>query len=60
MAPSKILQENASLRAENVALKARVAELEAESAGHYRVAAKRGSLISGVTGIVVHDHWKPY
>src|SRR6516165_2404785 len=26
----------------------------------YRVAAKRGSLISGVTGIVVHDHWKPY
>jgi len=26
----------------------------------YRVAAKRGSLLSGVTGIVVHDHWKPY
>ena len=26
----------------------------------YCVAAKRGSLLSGVTGIVVHDHWKPY
>jgi transposase len=26
----------------------------------YRVASKRGSLLSGVTGIVVHDHWKPY
>jgi transposase len=26
----------------------------------YRVAFKRGSLLSGVTGIVVHDHWKPY
>jgi transposase len=26
----------------------------------YRVAAKRGSLLSGVTGIIVHDHWKPY
>lgn len=26
----------------------------------YRVSAKRGSLLSGVTGIVVHDHWKPY
>jgi transposase len=27
---------------------------------YYRIASKRGSLLSGVTGIVVHDHWKPY
>ena len=26
----------------------------------YRVSAKRGSLMEGVSGIVVHDHWKPY
>ena len=26
----------------------------------YRISSKRGSLLSGVTGIVVHDHWKPY
>jgi transposase len=26
----------------------------------YRVDSKRGSLLSGVTGIIVHDHWKPY
>jgi transposase len=26
----------------------------------YRVSAKRGSLLPKVTGIVVHDHWKPY
>lgn len=26
----------------------------------YRVSAKRGSLLAKVTGIVVHDHWKPY
>ena len=26
----------------------------------YRVSAKRGSLMESVTGIVVHDHWKPY
>ena len=26
----------------------------------YRVAAKRGSLLAGLTGVVVHDHWKPY
>ena len=26
----------------------------------YRTCSKRGSLLSGVTGIVVHDHWKPY
>ena len=26
----------------------------------YRVSAGRGSLLDGVAGIVVHDHWKPY
>jgi transposase len=26
----------------------------------YRISSKRGSLLSGVTGIIVHDHWKPY
>src|SRR3954464_3744504 len=26
----------------------------------YRVSPRRGSLMEGVTGIVVHDHWKPY
>src|SRR5664279_2666991 len=26
----------------------------------YRTAVKRGSLLANVTGIVVHDHWKPY
>ena len=26
----------------------------------YRTCARRGSLLAGVTGIVVHDHWKPY
>ena len=26
----------------------------------YRVSAKRGSLRAHVTGVVVHDHWKPY
>src|SRR4051812_15557231 len=26
----------------------------------YRVSPKRGSLPANVTGIVVHDHWKPY
>jgi transposase len=26
----------------------------------YRVSTKRGSLLPKVTGIVVHDHWKPY
>jgi transposase len=26
----------------------------------YRVCAKRGSLLTNVIGIVVHDHWKPY
>ena len=26
----------------------------------YRVSERRGSLLGGVGGIVVHDHWKPY
>ena len=26
----------------------------------YRTCTKRGSLLANVTGIVVHDHWKPY
>jgi len=26
----------------------------------YRTCARRGSLLTGVAGIVVHDHWKPY
>ena len=26
----------------------------------YRTSPKRGSLLSGVSGSVVHDHWKPY
>ena len=26
----------------------------------YRVSPQRGSLLSAVVGIVVHDHWKPY
>jgi transposase len=26
----------------------------------YRISPRRGSLLSDVVGIVVHDHWKPY
>jgi transposase len=26
----------------------------------YRTSTRRGSLLAGVAGIVVHDHWKPY
>jgi transposase len=26
----------------------------------YRVSPKRGSLLEGLKGIIVHDHWKPY
>lgn len=26
----------------------------------YRVSARRGSLLANLTGIAVHDHWKPY
>ena len=25
----------------------------------YRVCAKRGSLLTNIVGIVVHDHWQP-
>ncbi len=28
--------------------------------GFYRVSPKRGSLLPGIIGIVVHDPWKPY
>ena len=27
---------------------------------HYRVSPKRGNLLEGLKGILVHDHWKPY
>ena len=27
---------------------------------HFRVSSKRGELLCGVSGIVVHDHWKAY
>ncbi len=27
---------------------------------HYRVSPRRGSLVQGLEGVVVHDHWKPY
>jgi transposase len=27
---------------------------------HYRIGADRGDMLSGVSGIVVHDHWQPY
>lgn len=26
----------------------------------YRVSPKRGDMLTGVSGIIVHDHWKPY
>jgi transposase len=26
----------------------------------YRVSPKRGDMLAGVSGIIVHDHWKPY
>jgi transposase len=26
----------------------------------YRVCAERGSMLAGVVGVIVHDHWKPY
>jgi len=31
-----------------------------DSHTHYRVSRKRGDLLENVSGIVVHDHWKPY
>jgi transposase len=27
---------------------------------HYRVSQKRGDLLTSVSGIAIHDHWKPY
>jgi transposase len=27
---------------------------------HYRVSPKRGHLLEGLKGTIVHDHWKPY
>lgn len=27
---------------------------------HYRIHKKRGNLLEGLSGILVHDHWKPY
>jgi transposase len=26
----------------------------------YRVSPKRGDMLADVSGIIVHDHWKPY
>ena len=31
-----------------------------ENMTHYRIDEKRGAIPIGLTGIVVHDHWKPY
>jgi transposase len=31
-----------------------------ENHTHYRACTRRGDLLSGVSGIAVHDHWKPY
>lgn len=31
-----------------------------ETATYYRVSPKRGDLLSGVSGVIVHDHWRPY
>ena len=27
---------------------------------YYRVSPKRGSLLEGIIGIIIHDHWRPY
>lgn len=27
---------------------------------HYRASPKRKNLLDGITGVIVHDHWKPY
>jgi transposase len=27
---------------------------------HFRVSSRRGNLLTGVSGLVVHDHWAPY
>lgn len=31
-----------------------------QSATYYHVSEKRKSLLPGLTGVIVHDHWKPY
>jgi len=31
-----------------------------EKATHYRVSEKRGDLLEGLRGVMIHDHWKPY
>lgn len=31
-----------------------------DQATHYRVSEKRGDLLEGLSGVIVHDHWKPY
>jgi transposase len=31
-----------------------------ETRTHYRTSPKRGNLLEGLRGIIVHDHWKPY
>jgi len=34
--------------------------ISSEDATHYRVSQKRGDLLNGLQGTIVHDHWKPY
>jgi len=31
-----------------------------DKATHYRAVPKRGDMLSGVSGVVVHDHWRTY
>jgi transposase len=31
-----------------------------QNATYYHVSAKRGHLLTGLSGTIVHDHWKPY
>ncbi len=35
-------------------------DISNEDGTHYRVSPKRGDLLSGVSGAVVHDHFRPY
>lgn len=34
--------------------------ISTDQATHYRVSPKRGDLLEGLSGVIVHDHWKPY
>lgn len=34
--------------------------LSTETMTHYRISEKRGDIPNNVTGVLVHDHWKPY